>query len=112
MCRVTRPGRLIGVYLWDHGGGMELIHRFWEVAVERDPAASDLDAAGRFPLCRQEALRDLFDDGGPAPSYVASVSEEDRADLRSRLRNRLTRGAGGSIALTARAWAARGTVPN
>ena len=142
MRRVTRPGGLVGVYLWDYGGGMELIHRFWKVAVESDPAARHLDEADRFGLCRQDALRALFADGGldavrldaidvptvfrdfddywtpflggqgPAPTYVASLSEGHRAALRERLRDRLTAEPDGSIALTARAWAARGTVPN
>ena len=142
MRRVTRPGGLLGAYLWDYGRGMELIRRLWEVAGERDPVVRDLDEARRFPLCHPDALRRLFDDGGlhdisldpidvptvfrdfddywtpflggqgPAPGYVASLSEAHRADLRRRLRERLPIRCDGSIALTARAWAVRGRVPH
>ena len=40
-----------------------------------------------------------------------SLSEERRAALRERLRRMLPAAADGSIALSARAWAVRGTVP-
>ena len=136
--RVTRPGGRIGVYLWDYGDGMQLLRLFWDAALERDPSAPG--EAQRFPLCRPEALHALFQDGGladvtveaidvptvfrdfddywtpflggqgPGPTYVASLNDADRADLRERLRERLTTEPDGSIALTARAWAARGSV--
>jgi hypothetical protein len=47
---------------------------------------------------------------GPAPGYVMSLSEECRTELHERLRARLPVAADGSIRLTARAWAVRGTV--
>jgi hypothetical protein len=47
---------------------------------------------------------------GPAPAYAMSLPEPARADLRDHLRERLPVQADGSIALTARAWAARATV--
>ncbi|HYG70240.1 MAG TPA: SAM-dependent methyltransferase, partial [Anaeromyxobacteraceae bacterium] len=46
---------------------------------------------------------------GPAPGYAVSLPEEGREALRERLRARLPVAADGSIRLTARAWAARGT---
>jgi hypothetical protein len=45
----------------------------------------------------------------PAPSYAQSLSEEDRAALRQALEDRLPTQDDGSIRLTARAWAVRGT---
>jgi len=45
---------------------------------------------------------------GPAPGYCAALDEDRRAALRESLRRRLPAAPGGSIALTARAWAARG----
>lgn len=47
---------------------------------------------------------------GPAPAYAMSLDENARARLRDRIRERLPTDAHGSIALTARAWAARATV--
>jgi hypothetical protein len=46
---------------------------------------------------------------GPAPGYVMSLPEEHRRALRDLLHTRLPTGADGSIPLTARAWAVRGT---
>jgi SAM-dependent methyltransferase len=141
MARVTRPGGTVGVYLWDYAGEMQVIRRFWDAAMALDPAARDLDEGRRFPLCRPEALERLFqaaglqgvavrsidvptvchdfDDywspflgaQGPAPSYVMSLDEERRSALRERLRSELPTSPDGSIRLTARAWAARGTTP-
>ena len=48
---------------------------------------------------------------GPAPSYVASLGDEERTRLRERLRERLPVSGDGSISLVARAWAARGRKP-
>ena len=48
---------------------------------------------------------------GPAPAYAMSLCDEDRAALRERLRARLPVDDDGSIRLTARAWAVRGTSP-
>jgi hypothetical protein len=47
---------------------------------------------------------------GPAPGYCMGLPEERRAALRERLRTSLPAAADGRIALTARAWAVRGTV--
>jgi len=106
-------------------------------AVELDPDATELDEGVRFPLCRANALEQLFtstgfkdvagtaidiptpfasfDDywrpflggQGPAPAYAMSLDETARIHLRDRIRQRLPIAADGSIALTARAWAVR-----
>ena len=46
---------------------------------------------------------------GPAPAYVVSLDEPARTALRDRLRASLTEEPDGTIRLTARAWAVRGT---
>ncbi len=46
---------------------------------------------------------------GPAPSYVATLSENQRIALRERLRESLPADDDGTIRMTARAWAVRGT---
>jgi SAM-dependent methyltransferase len=141
LCRATRPGGTLAAYVWDYSGGMQLIQRFWEVAAEQDPAAGQIDEAARFDLFRPEPFRALFTDAGvadavldgieiptvfadfddywtpflagqgPAPAYLADRTDDERAALREALHERLPTAADGSIALTARAWAVRGTRP-
>lgn len=141
MARVTGKGGTIAAYVWDYAGKMELMRFFWDAAVELDPGAAKLDEGARFPLCRPKALEELFastgleeveakpidiptpfanfDDywqpflggQGPAPAYAMSLDETARLRLRDCIRERLPVEANGSISLTARAWAARASVP-
>jgi SAM-dependent methyltransferase len=104
--RAAAPGGLIAAYVWDYAEGMELLRVFWDAVVALDPAAGDLDEGRRFPLCRPDALDELwrragiehvdlravrvptvfadFDDywnpflggQGPAPTYVAQLGSE------------------------------------
>jgi SAM-dependent methyltransferase len=138
---LTATGGTVSACVWDYAGKMEFLRRFWDAAVATDPSARALDEGGRFPLCHQDRLADLFgaaglDDvrgepleitttfadfedywrpllggTGPAPSYVASLDAERRADLAHTLRATLPRRRDGTIALLARAWAIRGTAP-
>ena len=138
MARAAKPRGTIAVYLWDYAVRMEMLRRFWDAAGALDPRAQALDEGVRFPLCSRPALLDLFEAAGlrdvavealdvatvfrdfddywspfligqaPAPGYVAGLSEEARVQLREELRSRLVPEANGSIALVARAWAARG----
>lgn len=140
MARVTRGGGTIAAYVWDYAGKMELMRAFWDAAVALDPDAARLDEGLRFPLCRPEALGQLFSSAGlmevgttaldvptpfesfedywqpflggqgPAPAYAMSLDEAARTRLRERLRERLPARPNGSIALTARAWAVRAKV--
>jgi SAM-dependent methyltransferase len=137
--RVVAPGGTVATYVWDYAGGMAFIERFWEVAAEVDPAAAELDEGRRFMMNGPEPLRALWTDSGlsdvtvsgieiptvfrdfddywlpflggqgPAPGYLMSRDEEHRAAIRDRLSQRLPRAADGSIAMTARAWAVRGS---
>jgi SAM-dependent methyltransferase len=139
MARAGRTGSTIALYVWDYAAGMELMRRFWNAATRLDPAAARLDEAVRFPGCAPAPLearfraaglsrvatraidvptgfRD-FDDywspflggQGPAPAYAMSLPEDRRDVLRELLRNTLPTAPDGSIRLTARAWAVRGT---
>lgn len=47
---------------------------------------------------------------GPAPTYATSLVEPARERLREHIRAHLPRRLDGTLALVARAWAARGTV--
>ena len=138
IARVLRPGGAFTAYVWDYGGEMQMMRRFWDAAVELDPAAAKLDEGRIFgssrndwlkTLAQQAGFRDVstraidietrfrdFDDYwtpflggvGPAPAYVASLSEERRAALRERIRATLTGGSNSLIDMIARAWAVRG----
>jgi len=135
---VLRPGGWIGACVWDYAGGMEFLRHFWDAATEVHPGAAALDEASRFPICNPESLRALFEGcavtdlrtgsvsvpttfadfedywrpflggTGPAPSLVATLSEDERDELRARLIERLAAGDGAPIRLTARAWAVAG----
>ena len=141
MVRITRPGGKVAAYVWDYAGGMQMMRRFWDVAVELNPNDSALDQAERFPLCQPEPLEALFNRAGltsisirpiviptvfrdfddywlpflgkqgAAPIYLASLNAEMHNRIRDALKARLVPNADGSIALTARAWAVQGTVP-
>ena len=140
MARVTVSGGTIGAYVWDYSGKMEIMRYFWDAAVELNPDAATMDEGIRFPLCRPEALAELFTSAGlnrvevtaieipttflsfedywrpflggqgPAPAYAMSLDEPARARLKDRIRERLPVEADGAIFLTARAWAARATI--
>jgi len=139
MQRRTMAGGVVSACVWDYADGMQFLRHFWDAAVSIDPAAAALDEGRRFPLCHPAPLVDLFhasglrdvkceaieiptefasfDDywrpllggTGPAPSYVASLDEERRAELARRIEQNLPRTSAGAIALSARAWAVRGT---
>jgi SAM-dependent methyltransferase len=139
MARATAAGGTVAGYVWDYAGEMQLMRHFWDAAVELDPSAADLDEGRRFPICRPDALETLtretglddvevraidvpttfadfddywspFDGGqGPAPAYAMSLEKTARGALRERLRETLRPAPDGKIALTARAWAYRGT---
>lgn len=138
MRRAARAGGTVAAYVWDYAGEMQMMRRFWDAAVALDPAAVPLDEGNRFPICRAEPLKLLFEEAGldavgvvaidvptvfrdfddywspflggqaPAPGYCMSLSEEKRAGLRERIRASLPIAADGSIALVARAWAVKG----
>jgi len=139
MARVTRRGGAVAVYVWDHADGMEMLRLFWDASAAEDASAAALDEAGRFPICQPEPLRELFtiaglqsvaveaidvptvfptfDDywrpflgrTGPGPAYRASLEDDVVERIKRRLRARLAAEAGEPVALTARAWAVRGT---
>jgi trans-aconitate methyltransferase len=140
--QALRPSGLLGVYVWDYKGKMEMLRYFWEAAAHVDPTAADLDEGRRFPLCQPGPLRALlsatgledveaeaievsttfagFDEywtpflggQGAAPSYAATLTEDQRAQLREHLRRNLPFEPDGSIRLVARAWAAKGRRPD
>lgn len=139
MRSLTSPQGTVSACVWDYRDGMQLLRYFWDVASDLDPAARALDEGMRFANCNCDYLTNLFlrtdfadvrceaieiptvfagfadywrplpEGTGPVPSYVASLSDEQRARLARRLDEVLPRERDGTIALTARAWAVRGT---
>ena len=135
MKRVARGGT-VAAYVWDYGGGMEMLRLFWDAADEVDPDGI-MDEGRRFPLCRPDALAEAFtaaglveaevvaldiptpfsdfDDlwipftggQGAGPSYLVSLDRPKQEQLRESLRARVPPNADGSISLVARAWAVR-----
>ena len=43
MKRVTRPLGVVGAYVWDYAGEMQMMRHFWDAAVAMDPGAASLD---------------------------------------------------------------------
>jgi SAM-dependent methyltransferase len=139
LTELHRCGRTVACYVWDYAGEMQMMRWFWDVAVELDPSAAQRHEGSRFAFCRPGPLAEAataagldgvevvdvvvptvfadFDDywtpflsaQAPAPSYVASLDDAARARLREALRQRLPIEDDGSIHLTARAWAVRGS---
>jgi SAM-dependent methyltransferase len=138
MRRVVARGGTVAAYVWDYAGDMEFMRYFWDAAVALDPKAAALDEGRRFPLCHAEPLMHLFASAGlqkvetgamdistlfhdfedfwspflggqgPAPSYLMSLSPEQRDELREELLGQLPIEDDGSIHLNARAWAVKG----
>lgn len=141
MGRVARSGATVAAYVWDYAGGMQMVRRFWDAAVQLRPGDAAADQAERFPICRPDALAALwdrvgfeqvgtraleftmkfrdFDDywqpflgrQGAAPTYLAGLPAEDQDRIRQKLRATLPFNADGSIELGARAWAVQGIAP-
>ncbi|HWL71518.1 MAG TPA: class I SAM-dependent methyltransferase [Geminicoccus sp.] len=73
MARVTRPGGQVALYVWDYAR-VELMTHFWAVAEALDPDGPELDEAVRFPLCREDALTQLFaGEGSLDPSATRAI---------------------------------------
>ncbi len=134
MKRVTRPGGVVVACVWDHGGGKGPLSPLWDAARALDPAVT---GEGRQVGTSEGELATLFASVGlreveetalpvsvehptfeewwepftlgvgPAGAYVAGLDEDDRTRLRERLRDVLPPA---PFTLSARAWAARGTV--
>ena len=141
MARVVKSAGVVGIYVWDYAGKMQLLRHFWNAAAVLDPSARDLDEGRRFPICRPEPLHDVFQSAGlrdvevrsidiatdfqdfedywlpflggqgPAPGYVRSLNDEQQETLRERIKSALPFALDGSIPLVARAWAVRGFRP-
>jgi SAM-dependent methyltransferase len=130
------PDGVVAAYVWDYGGGMDMLRLFWEAADEVDPDGI-MDEGRRFPICRPEALTAAFIHAGltdpevvpldiptpfahfdalwtpflggqgAGPSYLVSLEPWQQDAIRDNLRARVPTNTDGSLSLTARAWAIR-----
>jgi SAM-dependent methyltransferase len=135
MVRVTRPNGTVAACVWDHADGGGPLSVFWEAARRFDPDVEDesglagarkgqltelLGAAGaqaieELPLT-VEVEHPSFDEWwepytlgvGPAGAYVARLDSTGRARLRDICRDLLPPE---PFAVSASAWAARGSAP-
>jgi SAM-dependent methyltransferase len=132
MARVTRTGGVVAACVWDLTEGGGPLARFWTAARELDPDVDDESqrAGGRrghlAELLRQVGLHHVeeatltvhveqtsFDEWwspftlgvGPAGSYLDSLDAEHRERLRELCAQSFQ---AGGLAVSARAWAARG----
>jgi SAM-dependent methyltransferase len=72
--RVTAPGALVGLYVWDYAERMEWLRYFWDAAIAVNrAAASEADEGPRFPLCRPGALQALFEQAGFAQVQTGAI---------------------------------------
>lgn len=140
MTRVTRPGGVVTACTWDYAGGMTMLRTFWDAALAADPAhAGSADEGQHMRYRDPDELRSLWSDGGlndvdvraitvsatygdfddfwspflagvgPAGAYCARLDDRTRDALREECRTRLG-SPDGPFELSAKAWAARGTV--
>lgn len=139
--RVTKPGGRISAAVWDYGDGMRMLRAFWDGAVRIDAEAEKLDEkhmplcrAGELSeLWRQGGLENVHEQPlvvtmrfasfadywdafllgqGPAGAYVRSLTRDKVRALRREVQSRVSPSAENvPIALAARVWSVRGTVP-
>ena len=135
MARVTRPGGTVAAAVWDYGGEMTILRRFWDAVAALDPDAGADESQMRY--CTPPELEALWNDIGlahvqvstavvsarydgfedlwaplesgvaPSGAYTVSLSPDRRTALKQEFRARL--GVGDEpFALTARAWIVTG----
>lgn len=134
MARVTRPGGVVAVCVWDHAGDRTPLAVFWRAARELDPGAQDeSELAGAREghlgeLLAEAGLKSVqettieasiefssFEDWwepftlgvGPAGAYAKALDDPARTRLRDRCRQLLARP---PFTVHTAAWTARGLV--
>lgn len=141
MARVVKPGSVVAAYVWDYADQMQFMRYFWDAVIALHPDKLETDEGRRFPICNPEPLSALFQSvgleqvavrsidipthfrdfedywtpflggTGTAPTYVMSLTERERIELRDTIQAHLPIGSDGSIDLIARAWAVRAYKP-
>lgn len=142
MLRVTKPKGTLAAYVWDYAGRMDFLRYFWDAVAQLDPQSAHLDEGIRFPICDAARLKKTFQDAGlsevevtsldiatvfrdfedywnpflgkqgPAPSYLASLPQQQQEKIKNYIHDKLPIAADGSITLLCRAIAVKGTRTN
>ena len=62
LARVVAPGGVVGAYVWDYAGGMQMMRYFWDAASDLKPVARELDEGERFAeIASMKGLGSLFE---------------------------------------------------
>jgi len=137
--RIIKDHGVIAAYVWDYSGRMDFLRLFWDAAIEVNPDSKKHDEGIRFPICQEDNLRNIFLEAGltnidtthldahtvfknfedywnpflggqgPAPTYLASLSEDLQNEIKNILLKKLPPEPDDSIKLLGRAIAVRGT---
>ena len=138
MKRVVTPNGIIAAYVWDYADRMDFLRIFWDTACELNPEACKFHEGVRFSICNASRLEAAFIEAGlvdvytanldintifkdfddywqpfmggqgPAPGYVASLTDNEREALKEALYEKLNLQIDGRIKLLARAIAVKG----
>lgn len=77
MVRAVKPKGVVAAYVWDYGGKMEIMRKFWDTAVTLDPNAAKFDEGNREPaLCNPDALTTHFEAAGLTGVSVHSIDAQ------------------------------------
>jgi SAM-dependent methyltransferase len=62
MMRVVKPGGVVGVYVWDFDGKMQMLRHFWDTVEALDPGIEEasLNTIFHYDICKPGPLADLF----------------------------------------------------
>ena len=138
MLRVLKNEGVLALYVWDYSEQMEFLRYFWDTAIELIPGAEEYDQGEKFPICRREALKELFEKHalqtidlkdltiqtefknfqdywkpflggqGSAGRYMSTLEEKKKNLIKNTLFERLPIAKDGKILLKARAFAISG----
>jgi SAM-dependent methyltransferase len=73
MVRAARNGGLVGAYVWDYSGEMQLVRYFWEAVAATDPDAATHDPRSHYHICQPEPLAALFRSAGLGDVEVTAI---------------------------------------
>ena len=138
MMRVLKKNGILSLYVWDYKEQMEFLRYFWDSAIEAIPRSKDFDEGEKFPICRREALKELFEKNtltniemkdliiqtefrnfedywipflrgqGPSGEFLTSLNEKERNLIKNKLLEKLPYSEDGTITLKARSFAIKG----
>ena len=64
---------VVGGYVWDYSGEMQMMRFFWEAVAATDADAATHDPRAHYDICRPEPLADLFRAAGLGDVVVEAI---------------------------------------